>query len=892
MFKFNRSLGLFILLGLFLLVFSLSFVYSDYSIGENKSSDFSKTEYGPNKEIKGWINISFDNHPLDSLILDDKGKNITLYNLIKNSSLNENFGNYTCTFPDCEPFYGTRESGQTEQSFTLEKNQSAIYGMEFNSNISEIYSIGFDITSDAPKNCQNQIEVDFFDNEKIDVINKEKINEDCEKRYGCFNNSVSQGELNDYIINDNSLIYCQKINISRSPGVNLGAWVKKESGPINLNMRLYDKEGTKIDECALPSPSESGSEIDCPINHTFGEKEETYYACILGTGLNENSKALIKGYSDKKKCGSPNTPNSFNSVAAYKLFAIEKKFNNVGLLSIENKFSNKKEIANETKNYIKQTYGNLDCSDSPCIVPIKINSNVYNQEISLNNLDVDIQTSTGSPVIDKFYNVVTTSSGISSDYGKLYINEGNFLTPEETGNFTFELILKTGDSEEEILSKELTVVEIPEILSLTPLEAPTSIPTNFKVNIDSSSEIVRYKWDFGDNSTKITTKNNVTHTYNATGNYTILVNITDQHSKKNSKSFRITATPPRDMLENMLIQKKDNLKEIENDLQSFADFEKDMIKKQINFENNKKALNEVDNDYTGDNTDEEITSLAQKLVGVNFPSSISVISSGEDLSYYPEEDYIEPEILSYITNESYNWENKEKYVSNINSWIISNTEHKISYKKVIIQKEEDSDNLNFLTISINKKPEGSLSDYYFVMKKLGDLAFNNIQESDVENENYIYSKLSGSNSISFSTKEEVEFNNIPYFISPDLGTFGINNTTTDEPEEKSGIDKKWIWYSAGILGLAILGFVGYYFLQRWYDRKYEDTLFKDKNKLYNLANYVTRAKEKGISNKKIKENLKKSNWSNEQINYIMKKYAGKRTGLPRLFGSKPKKPKN
>ena len=56
-------------------------------------------------------------------------------------------------------------------------------------------------------------------------------------------------------------------------------------------------------------------------------------------------------------------------------------------------------------------------------------------------------------------------------------------------------------------------------------------------------------------------------------------------------------------------------------------------------------------------------------------------------------------------------------------------------------------------------------------------------------------------------------------------------------------------------------------------------MFKNKNDLYNIANYIANAKKRGLDNSQIHESLRKSKWSPEQIRYALKKYTGKRTGM-------------
>ena len=68
-------------------------------------------------------------------------------------------------------------------------------------------------------------------------------------------------------------------------------------------------------------------------------------------------------------------------------------------------------------------------------------------------------------------------------------------------------------------------------------------------------------------------------------------------------------------------------------------------------------------------------------------------------------------------------------------------------------------------------------------------------------------------------------------------------------------------------------------VQKWYKRRYEGFLFKNRNDLYNLAVYVNNAKKRGLNNHEIKERLKKAKWDSEQIGYAMREYEGKGTGV-------------
>jgi hypothetical protein len=75
--------------------------------------------------------------------------------------------------------------------------------------------------------------------------------------------------------------------------------------------------------------------------------------------------------------------------------------------------------------------------------------------------------------------------------------------------------------------------------------------------------------------------------------------------------------------------------------------------------------------------------------------------------------------------------------------------------------------------------------------------------------------------------------------------------------------------------LVFFALAVYVALQWWYKEKYEKYLFKNRNDLYNLMNFISNARSQGLQDKEIIGKLKASGWGGEQINYVFKKMAGK-----------------
>ena len=86
-----------------------------------------------------------------------------------------------------------------------------------------------------------------------------------------------------------------------------------------------------------------------------------------------------------------------------------------------------------------------------------------------------------------------------------------------------------------------------------------------------------------------------------------------------------------------------------------------------------------------------------------------------------------------------------------------------------------------------------------------------------------------------------------------------------------------------LIAILFLAAIIWVILQIWYTRKYENYLFKDRNNLYNLVNYIETEKKKEMGEKDIISKLKKSGWTSEQLRYALRKYAGKETGLPQII---------
>jgi len=168
---------------LFLIFFmSLSLAYaSDFSVGTplNSIAD----NYAKNSYLGGWVNISFNNISSYSIFTDSLNNQIYLADIL-NSPQNSEYV-FSCDTQSCLSNYNV-VNPEMQKTFSLDSNSTKLIGIGFEENIDDINSISFDISSNAPKSCANQIAVDIFNDGVIDYINSQGSGSMCTEVYkGC-----------------------------------------------------------------------------------------------------------------------------------------------------------------------------------------------------------------------------------------------------------------------------------------------------------------------------------------------------------------------------------------------------------------------------------------------------------------------------------------------------------------------------------------------------------------------------------------------------------------------------------------------------------------------------------------------------------------------------------
>lgn len=847
---------------IFIFIFLISFTSADFSV-----SNYSiKTSYGPGQNVLGWINISFDEESADSIFEDSNSNKISLLEML---SQNPDYI-FTCNPENCDIDY-TANNPEKSKTFSLPKEDSKLIGIKLFGNITEITSLNFNIESNAPASCDNQIHVDLFNDKIIDTGNNKVGSSLCSSKQGCFdeeNENLAELEMVKY------KRHCQRIKFPEAPGFRLGAWIKN-SAMISLFLldenqeEVIDEEGNLVG-CFLQdcqTNCDQGKYETCEITFLVTEPKD-YYVCVAVDDDSFNPISSVRGYDTSEGCGFfGGLSGIYPENAAFDIFVQNKEFASLegSTLAITNEISEEDNLALRIEDYLLFQYGNLDCLSHSCVVPINLISGA-SQSLTIKDLELKFVTTSGGKTETNFYEVATSSPKINSEFQKLFLDLAEFKVPTKYGNATINLEL----GGEEIYSKKIIVEEIPIIKGLTPMTTASAFPTKFTTI--TNSNISKSTWDFGDDSKQTSNSKEIIHTYDAIGNYTITVTLTDKKGKSATESFEISVESPEKEINRTIAKFKGYLQEIENQIIAYDSFIQSTLKDYLMLEDLEDQLIEIQKEYDKATTEEELNGIMEALIYLEIPKAIGTSAKSRNVPFYSSEDNIDLKGLEIASGKSYSDDDYEAYIEAIKLWNQKNLKSTFSFES-IKGISENYESLIFNLVEIDIQNTG-YETAYLVLYGLENLKFKT-DYGEQEKEGYTYLEIGNDEKIIFTTTSEITISNLPAFISPGFEDLVIEDKQV-EPKSKARV---WILFLLILFLIVILGFMGYIFLQGWYRKKYEDYLFKDKNNLYNIATFIKISKDKQMEEKIIKQKLKEHGWNSEQIDYVFNKYYGKRTGM-------------
>lgn len=853
-------------------VFSLFFMFflalSLVSAEVNVRNLTFNEKYALGETISGKLSINITQESIDSKLSSNWGQEILLKDF-----LDKNHARYRCDSINCNSSYSATNPTKTKL-VPIQIGNESYFGFQISGDRILISDLSFSLSSDFQEQSTIPLTLKFF-NKNIWQFQEVSTTYLNKENYGCYNPLTP--ETGSFQLKTGSDIYCEKINITDTPSIQIGA---KITGTDNKQLRAFVVDKNKVEfngaSCLL-TPSET-----CSATPSQGFKKDTYYVCISSN--NQDTAYSILSQDSGASCGFyansvSNLPS--NSERDYAIFVKFGKYAAAKNITInKNKIST---LVSDANAYLKQQY-NQNCS-SGCVLPILAQGT--NQQLVLSNLSIDYTSSAGSTESTNFYSINTLSPRLSFS-GLVDLAYTGFNISSSTIN-SFSLLFNGNNLFFQPLP--IQVVSQTQIISISPSNPPAGANINFYAEIDSTKKILKYLWNFGDNSGTTETKNNsLKHTYSSIGNYNLNLTIVDASNFTTSKIFTINTTSPRDLINSSIDSIKNGLQNTIKTLNSFPSWYRKILQDKINVSKIQDTLTQVDKSRSLASSDQDFINLFSQLNTINAPYAVKVFMN-ERSPLISDITKINPEPVSIYAGGNLDNSSIDNYKNAIALWENSNLISNINKQEIYMYNIYGQKEYLMTYYNISLTPNFDSETYFVINHPSDEIYFNKISPAKkAGGYSVITLEKNTKNNFEFYLldKEEPEM-----FVSPKLSFLDVapikveacnyDNVCESELGENyknCRNDCKPIALTIFYIFLLILGaLIVYTLMQIWYKTRYEKFLFSDRRFLYNLVMFITNARVRGISNDGIEEMLKKQKWSGEQINYALKKSRGEKAGM-------------
>jgi hypothetical protein len=825
--------------------------------------------YGPGDTIVGWINLSLSNEPANSILTNSFGQKISLTDLFA-KSVNSGYV-YTCNPLACTSDYiaSNRENSKT---LNIVGDNSALVAFNLTGNVGAISVLQFTLRSNNAETQKFPLALDVLNDGTYEWNSYFRTENFGARNYGCLKNLALTEE--SYL---NSNPYCQRIVLTRAPRVRIGAEVNSLTG-IDYTMSIQATDSSVAKQSCTATTSSDGIQMISCIPTFTVKTAGSYFVCINTKNKADANKYTITYETADNPCGFA-SPYSGTYTYNFKIFAEQATYSsNINFTFNDAEVKNAGSSTNlETyvKDYITNMY-NSNCTKG-CVVPIQVFAGV-NQDIVLSDASIIYESNGLSISATSLYDAVETPAKLSSSFQKLTLDDAKFTVPETTGRYNLSFYLNNT----KITSKEITVGKIPSVNYVTPTIIAVSYPALFKAGTTMGTNITRYTWDFADGSVVTSTIPEMNHTYTTVGNYELKITTLDSSGRNYSKTFTITVESAAQAIPDLLAEAQMKIYTIKQQVALLSNVEKTSLNRIFNVGLVESNITRLTASAGNATTDTQYEAILKELINLRIPDGIGATITAKSMLYYPKADYVDLDGLSKQYGETYDLTKQQLYKNAIVEWELQNTNVAFDYTEISsIYSDYTEESVKSFDISIDNT--GS-DDAYVEIKDVGGMVFTT--GTATEDNGYYFIKVSpGKTEIVLSATGDVDFSTLPMIISPALSKLTLSEDVSPEKTVN-----KWAKFLIIVMIILVIAAIIWVLLKMWYKKRYENYLFKNKNNLFNVINYIKTSKEKGMAEKDIMAQLRKSGWNSEQVTYALKKYAGKETGMPEIqIGFKLKK---
>ncbi len=846
-----------ILLDILLLVALTTLLVSFSEASVSYKNNTIEKEYSAGEVIRGSVNLSFDSEPAESIFTSNFPGNISLLDLLKADSFEEG-KDYNCTTKNCISDYIIKAE---TNSFFLNESEKKAIGFKITGEDIEIKSVKLTLKSDAPPACYRQIVINpLGKNEKL-IQNLRYTNYTCGYTYGgCFD-SGAETEQADI----DTTPYCENITLPYGPAFQLGAKVMNSSKPGNLKMRLFSQDRELLGSCILPKHTIFNEGLGCIVNYS-STQAASYFVCIsLDSGSNTNY--TIASESSGEICGMAGMDSDEFS-RDFDIFAKEMQFDSADIginqSTFEKLFSGAS-LTEYVQNYIDEKYGG-DCKNG-CFIPFEVRGEVP-QTISISNPEIRYSSKGASYTTSRIYLLEKESSKIKSKFLNIDIEHAGFTIPLGSDDNKFNLYL-----EDDLVFQVGNITISPSFsFDIAPKIAMTAFETEFK--IDSNESIISSSWKFGSESAKTVKSNKIRYTFYNEGTFPVEVSATNKKGIVSKRKFNIIVGNTKEAAELLLSNYEGDLGNFSMQMNSYPGWVKEGINKKVNFTEINAGIEKIKNEMN-ETEGVNYSAVVAELVNLKIPSAISTSKSWKNLPLEISAAQMDTGYIETISNMSA--VNKEELKLDILKWVGENYRSNISGGLISLNVQgENEPILTKFLISFEAKTNNKTAAYFIIDYPRSQIVFAKdygARDISSDSASAAYVPVLGPTTFEFLILQEIEPSQIRAYLSPNIEMFGEegNVTPVEPPKQKNA---GWLYFFL-VLGV----FIAYIAMQEWYKRRYESHLFKIKDDLYNIINFIHNSRLSGLTDRNIKAKLEDSGWSGEQVNFAFKKIDGKRTGM-------------
>lgn len=820
--------------------------------------------------ISGSLNMSLKGESADSLLTSNFEGSIGLIDFLKKNDLVEG-QDYNCNFKNCADTY--RVFGSAVTSLNLANNERKAIGFKLTGSDVRINSLKLSLSSDIGPSCAKELELVVLGGNNTKNIQSYKYkNETCgEPNHGCFDMTLRD----DSWAGITSNTYCEKMLMPAAPAFKVGARIKdKMSGTGDLKMEIYDSRWDLVGSCILPKNTQNIQDVGCIIPYANIE-QKNIYVCIHSE--NGNADYQINFETESPVCGNIGT--YFEDYGGdYDIFAVPLKFDS---LNFEINETTYQDLTGEglsilIDDYIDNVYGRNCTSIAGCVVPIDLIGN-KNQTISITNANINYDISVANSISNgNVYALDRANATISSGYLILNVEKAGLSLPVTTSDKTLRLYL----NDVAIFSALAINVTPGFVFDISPKSALIGIDTNFEVL--TSVNVSSVKWSFGDGSSDITTQaKRVSHRYMQEGTFELTVEVTKNNGVAVRKTFTILSGDIQTAVESLINKSDKLLNNLSIQMNRFDPWIKNAINNKINLTEINQSLNDIKTKISAGENYSYSTAL-DELIALELPKEIIIDGQGRDIPLDVGFNSIDSSYVELLSENGSSLTDSQKsdFSQKIINWNYDYYSSKVEYK--VISKKSDSGLTPIFTyfkIVLAGKNGTQKSGNLIIAYPKDEIVFKDSygQKSlDSESSSATAIPVSGGLTIEFLLPIKIQVSELGAYVAPPL-----NELVTDSgyiPPECPDCKPKQIGFWLYIV-LVIVFLIVYIILQEWYKKRYESFLFKNKDDLYNIINFIFNSRIAGSNDNEIRKKLASYNWKLEQINYSFNKIDGKRTGM-------------